>query len=103
MVLEYQALGGWEARLTGMVSGLHALVLYSEAINSQATHSLALGHTENVKKISSAVSDLCLYALNRVLPLRLKNTRSTRAMGVCVHRSPMTCGSLDTDGWMNLN
>lgn len=36
VVLEYQSLSGWKASPIGKVSGLYALVLYTEARNSQA-------------------------------------------------------------------
>lgn len=76
VVLEPWSLSDWKASLSGLVSGLRALVLYSEAADFQAIWSLALGHAEQIKTISQAeflspafmpsIWSLCSYACHRL-------------------------------------
>lgn len=72
-----------------MVSGLHALALYSEAINFKALWSLALRHTQKMNS-SQAVS-----YLDRDPTLILMDTIEPR-LAVCV-KSPVTFGCLNKE------
>lgn len=86
---DWKAISGWKASLSGMVSGLHALALYSEAINFKALWSLALRHTQKMNS-SQAVS-----YLDRDPTLILMDTIEPR-LAVCV-KSPVTFGCLNKE------